>query len=198
MESPAGLIVRRDTRHAGFAVRWIARHMLAREARVLAVLEGVAGVPQLIKADRDTLDRSYLAGMPMQEGRPTDVNYFRAAAQLLRKLHQYDVVHNDLAKEPNLLLTTDGQPAFIDFQLSWFAPHRGRLFRTLAREDIRHLLKHKRTYCPEYLTHREKVILDNPSVLSKIWMKTVKPIYLFVTRRLLGWQDREGAGDRSK
>lgn len=197
MESPAGLIIRRDTRAAGFAVRWIARRMLAREARVLAVLEGITGVPQLIKTDRDTLDRSYLEGVPMQVGRPTEVNYFRAAAQLLRKLHQHDVVHNDLAKEPNLLLTADAQPAFIDFQLSWFAPRRGRLFRTLAREDIRHLLKHKRTYCAEYLTQREKSILDNPSVLSKIWMKTVKPVYLFVTRRLLGWQDREGAGDRS-
>ena len=198
MESPAGLIVRRDTRDASFAVRWIARHMLAREARVLAVLEGIAGVPQLIRTDRDTLDRTYLEGAPMQDGKPTDINYFRAAAQLLRKLHQHDVVHNDLAKEPNLLLTTDAQPAFIDFQLSWFAPRRGQLFRTLAREDIRHLLKHKRTYCPEYLTRREKAILDNPSVLSRIWMKTVKPTYLFVTRRLLGWQDREGAGDRSR
>jgi hypothetical protein len=71
------------------------------------------------------------------------------------------------------------------------------LFRTLAREDIRHLLKHKRTYCPEYLTQREKTILDNPSALSKFWMLTVKPVYLFITRRLLGWQDREGAGDRT-
>ena len=25
-------------------------------------------------------------------------------------------------------------------------------------------------------------------------MKTGKPLYLFVTRRLLGWKDREGAG----
>jgi len=59
------------------------------------------------------------------------------------------------------------------------------------------LLKHKKTYCAEYLTQREKEILDNPSVLSKVWMLTVKPVYLFITRRLLGWQDREGAGDRT-
>ena len=133
----------------------------------------------------------------MQVGRPTEIDYFRAAAFLLRKLHQHNVVHNDLAKEPNLLLTVDGQPAFIDFQLSWFAQRRGRLFRTLAREDIRHLLKHKRTYCAAFLTQREKAILDSPSVLSRIWMLTFKPLYLFTTRRLLGWQDREGAGDRS-
>jgi hypothetical protein len=27
-------------------------------------------------------------------------------------------------------------------------------------------------------------------------MATVKPVYLFVTRRVLRWSDREGAGDR--
>jgi hypothetical protein len=32
--------------------------------------------------------------------------------------------------------------------------------------------------------------------LSWLWMATAKPIYRFVTRRLLGWADREGAGDR--
>jgi RIO-like serine/threonine protein kinase len=197
VNTPAGLVIRRDTRDAAFPLRWVARRLLAREARVLAVLDGMTGVPQLIRTDRDTLDRSYVEGKPMQVGKPTELDYFRAAARLLRKLHRHNVVHNDLAKEPNLLLTTDGQPAFIDFQLSWFAHRRGRLFRTLAREDIRHLLKHKKTYCAEHLTRREKVILDNPSVLSRAWMLTVKPVYLFITRRLLGWQDREGAGDRT-
>jgi hypothetical protein len=105
-------------------------------------------------------------------------------------------VHNDLAKEPNFLVTADGRPAIIDFQLAWFCPRRGRLFRLLAREDLRHLLKHKRTYCPQFLTARERRILASPSWPARIWMKTGKPVYLFVTRRLLGWRDREGAGDR--
>lgn len=196
MDSADGLIIRRDTSHAARTVRWLARRMLAREAHALAALDGNTGVPQLIRVDRDTLDRTFLAGQPMQLGRPTEIKYFRAAAKLLRRLHRQNVVHNDLAKEPNLLLTIDGQPAFIDFQLAWFARRRGRLFRILAREDIRHLLKHKRTYCADFLTRREKAILAKPSVISRLWMLTVKPVYLFVTRRLLGWEDREGAGDR--
>jgi hypothetical protein len=71
-----------------------------------------------------------------------------------------------------------------------------RLFRVLAREDIRHLLKHKRTYCPHLLTEWEKRILDNPTVISRIWAITGKRLYLFVTRRILGWRDREGASDQ--
>jgi len=189
-------VVRRDARNASAAIRWIARALLAREARALAVLEGTAGIPLLLRVDRETLERSYIEGLPMQDGKPTDPHYFRAAARLLRQLHRQNVVHNDLAKEPNMLITSGGEPAIIDFQLAWFAPRRGQLFRIMAREDIRHLLKHKRTYCPQYLTRREREILDNPSLPARIWMRTGKPIYLFITRRVLGWRDREGAGDR--
>ena len=99
-------------------------------------------------------------------------------------------------KEPNWLIAEDGSPAVVDFQLATVRPSRGRWFRTLAREDIRHLLKHKRTYCPDHLTRREHDILDNPAIVSRIWMATGKKLYLFVTRRLMGWQDREGAFDR--
>src|SRR5690606_26767697 len=127
---------------------------------------------------------------------PADPDYFRRAARLLRRLHTAGVVHNDLAKEPNWLVTPKSEPALIDFQLAWFTPRRGRLFRALAREDLRHLLKHKRTYCPEHLTQRERRILEHPGLPSRLWMTIAKPLYLLVTRRLLGWTDREGAGDR--
>ena len=189
-------VIRRDIRPAAAWVRWLARRLMYREARALAALEGVDGVPQLIGVDRMTLERTFVDGQPMQVGKPSDPRYFKQAARLLRKLHRCGVVHNDLAKEPNILLTEDSDVAFIDFQLAGHVRKRTRLFRALAREDIRHLLKHKRTYCPDALTAREKSILSQPGILSRVWMQTVKPVYLFVTRRVLGWSDREGAGDR--
>ena len=91
----------------------------------------------------------------------------------------------------------DGAPAILDFQLASFRPRRDKLFRVLAREDIRHLLKHKRTYRPDLLTHRERNILANPATLSKIWMQTGKRMYLFITRRILGWKDRVDVHERS-
>jgi hypothetical protein len=92
----------------------------------------------------------------------------------------------------------DGMPAFIDFQIAWVAPRRSALFRLLAYEDLRHLLKHKRTYLPGRLTARQRAILARPSPPSRLYRRTVKPVYLFVTRRLMGWADREGAGDRGR
>ena len=186
----------RDTSVAPAWTRWIARRLLAREARALAALDGLGGVPGLLRADRDRLERSYLDGQPLYEAGTTDPAYFREALRLLRRMHRAGVVHNDLAKEPNLLVGPDGRPAIIDFQLAWFAPRRGRLFRLLGREDLRHLLKHKRSYCAERLTQAQRGILATPSLPARLWQATGKKLYLFVTRRLLGWADREGAADR--
>ena len=97
---------------------WLARLLLRREARVLAALDDVDGVPELLEQTRSSLVRSFIAGEPMQTAKPTDPDYYRQALGLLRSLHARNVVHNDLAKEPNLLLTEDGRPAFLDFQLS--------------------------------------------------------------------------------
>ena len=189
-------LILRDSRPARWWVAWLARGLLRREARALAALTGIDGVPRFLAIGRTHLERSFIAGVPMFEGRPQDPRYFRAAAQLLRRLHCANVVHNDLAKEPNILVQDDGAPAFIDFQLAWHAPGRNRLFRIAAREDIRHLLKHKRTYCPDRLTARERAILASPSPLARAWMGIAKPVYLLLTRRVFGWADREGAADR--
>lgn len=193
----AGATIVRDAGKARPWARWIARRLLAREARALAALDGLPGIPGLVRVDTDTLERDYVAGSPLYVARPADPEFFDRAARLLRRMHRTGVVHNDLAKEPNVLVAEDGTPAFIDFQIAWYATRRTRLFRLLAREDLRHLLKHKRTYCAPHLTRRERDLLARPSIPSRLWMRAGKPVYLFVTRRLLGWSDRGSAADRS-
>ena len=188
----------RDAASAALPVRWLAQVLLRREARALAELHDLPGVPRLLETDRNRLAREFLEGAPMQRARPADPAYFRRALRLLRQLHARNLVHNDLAKEPNVLVISGDEPAFVDFQLAWHAPGRGRLFRILGYDDLRHLLKHKRTYCAEHLTNRQRQILAAPSLPSRLWMRIVKPPYLFITRRLLGWADREGASDRGE
>lgn len=188
--------VQRDTTAAARGLRWLARWLAAREARALRALCSVPGVPRLISWDGQRLVRSWLPGVPMQQAGGVDAAYFREALRLLRQLHAAGLVHNDLAKEPNWLVTPRGGPALVDFQLAMRPRYRGRLFRMLAHDDLRHLLKHKRSYCPGRLTRRERAILARRSPLAMAWARTGKPLYRYVTRRLLGWADREGAGDR--
>ena len=55
----------RDTGSAHLLVRWLARALLRREARVLAVLTNTPGVPHLVEAGPDRLVRDYIEGRPM-------------------------------------------------------------------------------------------------------------------------------------
>lgn len=192
------VFVRRDLTAAPWWLRLPAWWLARREARALQQLSGMAATPQLRGWDGTFLDRSYLAGDAMYQRPPRgDLAYFRAARRLLQQVHRRGVAHNDLAKEANWLVLEDGSPALIDFQLAVRGAPRSRWMRLLAREDLRHLLKHKRTYLPEALTARDKRILARQSLVSRIWMATGKKVYLFVTRRILRWRDREGAGDRN-
>lgn len=188
--------VERDTTAAAPWLRWLARLLAAREARALTRLRGLPGVPRLVAWDGRRLLRSWLPGAPLHQAATADARWFRDALRLLRRMHALGVVHNDLAKEPNWLVGTDGRAGLLDFQLAVHPRVRGHLFRALAYDDLRHLLKHKRTYCPERLTARQRRILARRSLPAAAWARTVKPAYRLVTRRLLGWADREGAGER--
>lgn len=190
------LWVERDTDAAAWWLRAMARSLAAREVRALAALARVPGVPRVASWDGRRLRRSWIEGAPMHRSRPPDRTYFREALRLLRRLHAAGIVHNDLAKEPNWIVTPEGSAALVDFQLAARPRHRGWLFRALAYDDLRHLLKHKRSYFPRHLTTRQRAILDRRSAIAAFWAGTGKPVYRFVTRRLLGWTDREGAGDR--
>ncbi|MFK8051915.1 MAG: serine/threonine protein kinase [Woeseiaceae bacterium] len=192
------LYIERNMQAATPWARPLARWLARREARALAMLQGRPGFPQLLSISRKTLTRSFVVGEPMYQAKPTDSAYFTDALRKVRIMHRCGIAHNDLAKEPNMLVAPDGKAIVVDFQLASVFQKRTWWFRLLAREDLRHLLKHKRTYRPNSLTTREKAILATPAITARIWQATGKRVYLFVTRRLLNWSDREGAGDRGR
>src|SRR6266853_726288 len=145
-----------------------ARHLFAREHRALAKARGLQVGPELLWSGR----------------------------QALRRLHRAGICHNDLAKEQNWLRGIDGRAYLTDFQLAACFRTRGRLFRIAAYEDLRHLLKHKRSYVPEALTPKERRILARKSLVARIWLATGKKVYRAITRGLFNFTDREGGGRR--
>ncbi len=176
-------VICRDTGRARWWARPLSRRLAGREARALRRLGGASGFPALLHWDGQRLTRSALAGQTMAEARPRHPGYFRDALRLLARMHHRGIAHNDLAREPNWLVTPAGAPAIIDFQLAWLDARRGRLFRLMAREDLRHLLKHKRQYCPERLTARQQRLLATPGAAARAWRWTLLPL----GRRLRGW-----------
>src|SRR3954452_8938469 len=174
-----------------------AKHLFARERRALAKARGLHVAPELLWAGRKALVRSFIDGVALHLAKPLgDVGYFRSAKKALRTLHRAGICHNDLAKEQNWLRGSDGQAYLTDFQLAACFETRGRLFRIAAYEDLRHLLKHKRTYAPNALTPSERKMLAHKSLLARIWLKTGKKVYRAITRGLFNFTDREGGGRR--
>ncbi len=174
-----------------------ARHLFSRERRALTLANGLEVGPELLWAGRRALVRGFIDGVALHLAKPYgDVAYFRSAAQALRKLHRAGICHNDLAKEQNWLRGNNGRAYVTDFQLAVCFRRRNRLFRIAAYEDLRHLLKHKRSYAPEALTPRERKVLAHKSLVARVWLATGKKVYRAITRGLLDFTDREGGGRR--
>ena len=175
----------------------LARHLFARERRALATAGELGIAPRLLYAGPRVLVRSFIDGLPLHLAKPHgDIEYFRSAKTALRKLHRAGICHNDLNKEQNWLRGRDGRAYLTDFQLAMRFSRRGRLFRIAAYEDLRHLLKHKHRYARDTLTPRELRVHATRSLPTRIWMASGKPLYYWITRRLLRFTDREGGGTR--
>ncbi len=175
----------------------VARHLFARERRALAIAGELGIAPPLLFAGRDALIRGWIDGLPLHIAKPRgERSFFRSAKVALRKLHRAGICHNDLAKEQNWLRGADGRAYLTDFQLAVRFSKRGRMFRIAAYEDLRHLLKHKRSYAPELLTAAERRVLARKSLLTRAWMASGKRVYYWVTRGIFGFTDREGGGPR--
>lgn len=171
---------------------WLAR----RELRGIRAVQGIRGAPVLIHADRDGILRQWAEGTPLQLARPDGPEWYRDARRLLREMRARGVTHNDIAKPQNWLMTPDGRAAVIDFQLASVHRRRGRLFRVMAREDLRHLLKQKRNFAGDLVTPSQWRMLERKALPTRIWMATGKRIYNFITRRLMHWSDGEGTENR--
>jgi predicted Ser/Thr protein kinase len=174
-----------------------ARHLFARERRALALARDLHVGPELLWAGRQALVRGFIDGVALHLAKPTgDIGYFRSAKAALRKLHRVGICHNDLAKEQNWLRGSDGCAYLTDFQLAACFKTRSKLFRIGAYEDLRHLLKHKRSYAPEALTPSERKILARKSLVARLWLATGKKVYRAITRGVFNFTDREGGGRR--
>jgi hypothetical protein len=174
-----------------------ARHLFERERKALTRARDLGVGPKLLWGGRSALVRGFIDGVALHLAKPHgDPAYFRSAKAALRKLHRAGICHNDLAKEQNWLRGSDGHAYLTDFQLAVCFDRRSRLFRIAAYEDLRHLLKHKRTYAPDALTPAERKILARKSIVARTWLMTGKKVYRAITRGVFNFTDREGGGRR--
>lgn len=161
--------------------RWLGRRLRDREAHYFRVLDGVPGVPRLWGVQGESaLVREYVPGRNLREfireGQTPDDQFFPKLRQTLNAVHARGVSHNDLSKPENLLVTDQGAPVLIDFQIAlrtvgqgW--PILGGLSRVLIRYfqrvDRYHLLKqHRRRRPGDYNAKQHETLRRKGWLLS--------------------------------
>ncbi len=182
--------------------RLLARTLAANEQRVLAALHrtsnAAAGTPRPLGRDGHGIYlRSWLEGVPLHQAGTLEEEFFARLYRLVENLHAAGIVHNDLAKEANVLVLSDGSPAVLDFQVALRLPAaRPRwLFDLLCHEDLRHVLKHKARYRPDLLTDGDRRRLATRSWPLRFWSRNLMRPY----QRLviwLGWEPASGPEGR--
>ena len=202
LEGPSGRRIRRVApRGVNPLPGILARYLMRRERRALGRLADVPGIARVlddpecsavaspdegVPRAKDILCRSYLEGVPLYAAFELPRDFFERLEDLVCELHARGVCHNDLHKEPNVLVGPDGRPQLVDFQLASVHGERGRSFRVRAAEDLRHVKKHQR--------HYERALgvavtgalgRSRPSLGALLWMRTGKPLYNLIVHRFL-------------
>lgn len=210
LDGPQGPVVRRVAQGGSIpGSGLVARVLMARERRALDRLRDVSGVARLVEDDlyatarskdgsvprpKDVLMRSWVDGCPLQEATELPRDFFDRLEELVRALHERGVCHNDLHKEANILVGLDGYPSLVDFQLASVHGAGQRSFRIRVREDLRHVEKHRWKYTQRGVNAAGDAVKrpqKQRSFLAQAWLRWGKPPYMFVTRRLLGYQGGE-------
>lgn len=161
--------------------RWLA----AREVRQMRRAEGVEGVPRILAVPAPNVYvREYVEGTALPRAPTPPGEFFDALREIVLALHARGVTHNDLHKEANVIVTPDGRPGLIDFQLSLSPPRDSQLFRILARFDLYHVAKNRRHRTGVELTGEEARLFTETRAFRSFHRRLVKKPMNLLTRRL--------------
>jgi serine/threonine protein kinase len=106
----------------GFPLGWMGRWLCRREMRFYRLLDGIEGIPRLLGTYGESgLVREFISGCNLREfeakGKP-DARFFVELTAILAAAHARGMSHNDLSKPENILVTDDGRPVIIDYQIA--------------------------------------------------------------------------------
>jgi hypothetical protein len=124
---------------------FMGRLLCRREAGFLKQLDGVEGVPRLLALHGPSgLVREFAPGCNLRQysrsGGQVDAEFFPKLRAILDEVHARGLSHNDLSKPENLLVTPEGAPVLIDFQIATsIATRGGPLVRALSLWLIRYM-----------------------------------------------------------
>lgn len=181
-------------------MRWLGAWLCRREVRFYRRLADLPAVPRLLgQLGKTGLIHAYVPGQPLAATSATPAApdpFFDELLNLIGELHRRGIAYVDTNKPQNILLGDDGHPHLIDFQISYDLHELGNNFlnrailRRLQREDVYHLLKHKRRLRPDQLTEAERLRVEHKSWPIRLHRFLTRPYFKFRRRWLQRMRDR--------
>jgi serine/threonine protein kinase len=128
---------------------------------------------------------------PLMDGLVPD--FYERLERIVRAIHERGVIYMDLSKKANVIVTPEGEPVLIDFQISLDFPRRRgplleRVFRFLEQADLYQVWKHRRrgdTRTRRNADPEIDRIGRERSRLHRFHRAFIRPVWLFVKRRIV-------------
>ena len=101
-----------------------------------------------------------------------DAGFFQGLERTVRSLHARGVVHGDLKKLENILVTPDGKPVLVDFTAAFVTgsnPITAAIFPWISDDDLRAIAKLKLRRAPELLTEVQQEFLEERSAIERFF-----------------------------
>ena len=179
----------RAEKFLGWPLDWLGKWLCDRELRFYLKLADLPNVPGIVgRVGKTGFVHDYVEGQPLSKDRPVPDGFFDKLLTLMSELHRRRIAYVDTNKPENILLGDDGLPHLIDFQISYDLydlddwPWSRWLLRRMQREDLYHLLKHKKKLRRDEMTPEEMEQSQRRSWLINLHRTIAKP-YMFIRRR---------------
>ncbi len=183
------LKVGRTIDYCGLPCIWLGQWLCRREQRFYKNLADLPNVPKVLGTVGKTgFVHEYVIGEPLGNRPTIPDGFFDQLLRLLEEVHHRNIAYVDTNKPQNILVGEDGRPHLIDFQISYDLHDLGknwlsrRILHRLQREDIYHVLKHKRRMRPDELTDAQREAATRRSWAIRLHRFVFKPYFKFRRR----------------
>lgn len=145
-----------------------------REARALTLLDGIRGVPRLLrKVSMRALLIEHIDGIPARAMPPGSVTpeLFDKLEELVRAIHERGVAHCDLRSGGNIVVDSAGQPYLVDFVAHTVRgnPLWSWVFRRFCQADLVAVLRLKKRLAPALVSADDEhsLLSDRNAILPR-------------------------------
>ena len=177
VETGSGKAVVKDFGRKVLPVRWYGRWQIRREASIYRRLSGVPGVPRYYgRIGKNAMAIEFIQGERISQWKRRELPpaLFSRLWSLIEEIHSRGVVHIDLRKRDNILISAPGEVFIIDFNASFHFQPGSRsarwLFPALRKIDHFGFLKWKAALAPGQLSEAEKNSFQRMSFLRRFWI----------------------------